>query len=423
MKKILPRCPLFLLTSLIVSGFGYQVYLVCDDYFKYKTTPHVDIRNYPDVNQRFIPTILICYHDQFVQRKVQEVTTIHDLFDVIFQEDVKFLRSWFVIQQNAILDTVRRGFMEVDRLYGYNVYCLGIVHRQPFRGDWRKVERDYIYRTIIERSNIMKKGGKVSINLLHPSGDFDFPPQPFVTQDVPINVSEVTSELTFSMTYARNLPPPYDTDCFNYFSIGYKSKYHCESECIRLGTTRMNFTPPLVIKSRYSDSNTSVIKNLAGYEPYLEPKELLERLLIHCRVKKSSLNETIKQVKHYYYLKDSCEKSFRRHDCRTEIMSIIPRGLSSTRLTGSSSIPETYRHRIEILPPMQPFILVTAEPKVHLLDFITYTMSCMAFWFGFCPLGMARAVSKRIQKFSHPYRPRIRQHRRSPLAPSLATSY
>jgi hypothetical protein len=73
---------------------------------------------------------------------------------------------------------------------------------------------------------------------------------------------------------------------------------------------------------------------------------------------------------------------------------------------------------ISVYPPNEPVMTVTHLPKLTLLDFVVYSLSCISFWFGFCPLSTPAYWKKTVsftdktRTIANHLRNRLQRHRR-----------
>jgi hypothetical protein len=80
----------------------------------------------------------------------------------------------------------------------------------------------------------------------------------------------------------------------------------------------------------------------------------------------------------------SCIDLCRRPDCVKEshvtiVHSVFGDGNTSPRVT---------QLRLYLYPPNDQTTIVTSQPKMNFVDFLTQIISCISFWFGFCPLQL-----------------------------------
>src|SRR2546421_7337380 len=111
----------FKIYLIVVAGFGYQAFLVCDDYFKYKTITHITIEAKP--SQRDLHTIVVCY--QTFPRYFNQ--TASELFKVHLNEMV-YLRHSLVYEDCKVETKID---VKIHRLFANDHrYCLAIQPKQ-----------------------------------------------------------------------------------------------------------------------------------------------------------------------------------------------------------------------------------------------------------------------------------------------------
>ena len=142
------------------------------------------------------------------------------------------------------------------------------------------------------------------------------------------------------------LPAPYQTDCVDYSTIGYESRSHCSDKCLIDG---------------YIDQFGKLPFDVSHYEfhEWIDKKYLFDES-----------NDDPKQIK----IRAICDEKCKRPDCYFEDM--------SSKFVGPEEKEFIY---ISLYPPDEPEVVVKHAPQMELLDFVTYILSCISFWFGWSP--------------------------------------
>ena len=99
-----------------------------------------------------------------------------------------------------------------------------------------------------------------------------------------------------------------------------------------------------------------------------------------------------------------CKGLCSQPDCHKQ--SIIPYvlGITPTRFYGRVNRSDTSQFSIfqfRVYPPNDQVIVVESGKKYAFIDVVVYIVSCLSFWFGFCPLESAKGMSsiwKRVLK-------------------------
>src|SRR5438105_13724044 len=90
---------------IIASGFSFQAFQICDDYFQYKTSTVISILNDPP--RKYIPSIIVCNPEHIRPKSV----TIDKLFNETLEEKIVKLevqvmehcsRDYFATKQTLI---------------------------------------------------------------------------------------------------------------------------------------------------------------------------------------------------------------------------------------------------------------------------------------------------------------------------------
>lgn len=101
-----------------------------------------------------------------------------------------------------------------------------------------------------------------------------------------------------------------------------------------------------------------------------------------------------------------CKKTCNQESCHME--SLIPTLLNTALGHHPSDFaddPYTFpRLKINVYPPNDVTMVVTSQAKMTLIDFVVYVLSCLNFWFGFCPLQLSDFLANATQYLSLKYR-------------------
>lgn len=154
------------------------------------------------------------------------------------------------------------------------------------------------------------------------------------------------------------LPPPYETNCHDYTRENYESQAHCYDACFTNSTVKKLNKLPF----------TALIEN-----PYN----------IHHLGKQDIKDKVVKD--RIIQLEDACEQLCSRPDCEEE--TFISKIVAEQRVSNNI--------RLILVIPNEPDIIAVAEPLLTAVDFITYILSCISFWFGFSPLQLISLWSRR----------------------------
>ena len=139
------------------------------------------------------------------------------------------------------------------------------------------------------------------------------------------------------------LESPYKTDCFDYNKQNLESQSHCQDNCLT---------------SMYLAWLDKVPFDVTIYENLTEP-----------------FSYTFKYDDHQIgTLRNTCSSICAKPDCFHE--TVTPKLISTEDGT---------KFYVNIYPPDEPDIITQHVPQMKLVDFVTYLLSCISFWFGFSP--------------------------------------
>src|SRR6185437_10959782 len=85
-----------------------------------------------------------------------------------------------------------------------------------------------------------------------------------------------------------------------------------------------------------------------------------------------------------------CNDSCGQADCVTE--TVVPHLISSLLLGDNYNKGPFKIFFLRVYPSMEPVVIVTSWSKDAFIDFVVYILSCLSFWFGFCPLALVKYV-------------------------------
>ena len=165
------------------------------------------------------------------------------------------------------------------------------------------------------------------------------------TKTVRSNVFVVHNHLFLTI----NLPPPYETNCFDYLSLGFVHEVECSQVCLN------NRTRDILGKVPYS----AVIDDLVDMSIVSYQDMRNETFL-------SKLNEIQK------YCNDKCRKS----PCFDKRITTKIRGTQSSHF------------KVILIVPQQPSICIMSRPKTDMVEFLIYIFSTISTWTGFSIIAL-----------------------------------
>lgn len=160
--------------------------------------------------------------------------------------------------------------------------------------------------------------------------------------------SLIITGLSYSTSLRTLLPPPYDTNCCNYAKDGFKSQFHCFTECIRNKTMEKNF----LLNHYLIDEEKTKQFNLSIF-PYarIKDKETLDRYVEKNR--KNYLGSDgffLESVFYANQVEEGCKKSRGKLDCFSEVITTTPIPLTAQEIKKKQR-SNSVTHLINVNPP------------------------------------------------------------------------
>lgn len=84
------------------------------------------------------------------------------------------------------------------------------------------------------------------------------------------------------------------------------------------------------------------------------------------------------------------------HVCTRSTGSPIARKSVRDLIVTRDSLSNNIELEVCMFPSGDHVLIVESKAKLLFLDFVVYILSCLSFWFGFCPLDLANNLYKRI---------------------------
>lgn len=397
-----------LIYTIVTAGYTYQNGLICDEYLKYPTTtlvtmvsvlpvtipPRVVIRvSGPGVS----PIEGYLVKDHF--RKINDTTRIAG--------DIrKGYRNYRDLRSGK--------FFAIQKFVSEMYYYLMIGPREEIKFDKESLySRNRNLYSFIMLTNVLG----MSASALSPLA-----PQVFMTsyhgdmegvKKTPLTIPGQGSNivtLSYSVQITNLAQPPYDTNCKNYSQVGFTSSDHCLSQCLNefLQRRELVLMSSVISNDKYQNSSLQFapmyLRHLIDNGNQVTAKHIKNKLekryfLLYTKSNmtipgnlckfKNNLVDMFPSYKNHWM---SCKKICGQADCHEE--SVVPQLLSNEQ--GERRDIKRPILRMDIFPPRDQIVTVTSTPKVSFLDFIVYTLSCLSFWYGFCPLTAADNVSGKL---------------------------
>ena len=267
-EKLFTRGFISLQTILTLTGMVYQEYLISNLYFSYETTTGVEFY-LPETNKAQAVSLCIRYTDILEFERLNHFPSRRDWKYSVKDEDLKRYQQNLTIAEafeytphvSTVIESVifhTKDSYELQHLNGSQVYevfearkfmyhefiCYMILKKDesdqsiPYNKlAFSPVLSPMIYS--ISLTDVLKRADviKIVVHLTEKSPYRSLMVTPAIRRFY--NDSTKTSNYNRFTVYQRyfavyNLPPPYQSQCFDYFSINLDSRVHCVEECLRM---------------------------------------------------------------------------------------------------------------------------------------------------------------------------------------------
>lgn len=413
---------------LVTSGFGYQSGKLLLKYLKYETTTAVSIFKFlPEIK---IPMIAVC-----LPHLKMSIDRVDQLFNRMSPLDKLTSDSSWVTHGQCVLGS--SNLPKATRLIpdafltstGYGVeYCMSFEASSQSFSSRRLLECDqtalvYVNVTTNLENLYPKKDGTwmtdgdvtIKVKLAPLTMDFESQLEISINKILNLVKSQHILEMSYSLLVTQRLEPPYDTNCEDYRrSKKRTSQANCFNECFRVGTSSKLGMVVDTVDVHAKDYLNSTVT----WMPYFhEDNASLEHMRLHIRSNKFVGNSTftLEQLENLTIqardIENFCEKTCSRDNCYEELITPLEAQFLTfgSRTLGSQSQSEL---SIYLLPSNQPVILVESKPALLFIDFFLQVSTCLAFWYGFCPLSIVTIVSKKFNQLMGLCRQQRNNHRR-----------
>ena len=151
------------------------------------------------------------------------------------------------------------------------------------------------------------------------------------------------------------MKPPYKTMCVDYPKIGFESASECYDECL---------------KNSAVDGLQKLPFEAALYEAVDLPL-----------ISKSDLaNANLSNALHKF--EKQCENKCKQQECLIEDFS--PKIIAFS---------ESHMISLEMYASNEPIVITTFLPLSNIIDYVTFVLSCISFWFGWSPLYFMKDIN------------------------------
>ena len=377
-----------------VVGVTYQISLMSSNYFEYRTTTEIRIE-LPTKITRMAISICTRYVDHLDYEKIRRESSGKSRSDWHFTHDVNLVRKY---QHDLTVDEILRFTPEVNSIlfkiaYRVNDSYESRIAKGSSIYDLLEMEK-YLYLEFICYKLYQKLGEPISYSslsvtptasgeILHvvlnktldranmmkiaihskrnrPYRSLMFTPVQRRSYDANDEVAQYNSFSSYSVSLnTQNLPPPYDTKCFDYESIGLASTTECIEECIKARVLQKLNKIPFSFMV-----NESIDMKMVSYLDVIRPETA----------------KTLSQIQHV------CSEICSRRSCKD---------LTETTTTTATMFPVFI---LRIIVPLYPSIFITANPALKLVEFLTQVMSILSTWTGVSIMSLNPGIFYALKK-------------------------
>lgn len=365
---------------LVLTGFTFQVSQICSEFFEYPTVTSVTIVDYlPFTNPPQVALCLPCHPRDIFTSKFQELLRKHP-------RDGSYPGGEPTVSSGTVNYMGKNGSkpgIQLTRFLHAETICFSVKAEYPVNipADVLPVNgSERMVLVVVKKKRPFTCGADANsyvyqMKMISFDSDFDSTIRGTIQGVAYKKYGLFNFQLTYTQRVTQLLPPPYDTNCRDYRKEGLVSKVSCIKRCINSFTLKryhMIFEDHVVDRDKYmikeSSTNSSLLRPIPQNIKYLIDKSDHSELTPFQRDLKNIIN--------------SCKRVCSHADCHTDYITPFSKNMNHA----SQGKFNTSNIRIGILLSREPVIVVDTKAKLHLLDLVVYILSCLSFWFGFCPL-------------------------------------
>lgn len=395
-------------------GFTYQAGIISRDYFKYPTISFVTIEKAMPVTT--MPRLVI---------KTRYSTLygfpVKDVFKLI-EDKTEFNDSTVKVGYDTM---VKKGnsMTKIETFLHGGYYYYSFITHQPVNftpSQLYHFNKPLSYYHLV--TNVMRK--VLGFFMISYGDDMEGIRKTPAMADC-LNRAYCVVRLVYAFKITKLSPPPYDTNCKDYRSTTtWTSKEQCFSQCLSEFTTQhgMILGNAVIPREKLENSTLTIIpwymKSLdmdGGKvdEAFLikQADKLKERLSNnattyqpqlrhHDQLQLDMFNKLVALFPHYQSHWWKCKSTCHQPNCYME--SPVVQVMSMQYYNKKWKNHNATNLQIEVYPPNDLAVIVETRGKLSLIDFIVYMLSCLSFWFGFCPLHVAQKQRKTPQTRNNP---------------------
>lgn len=358
-KKILAKLSIWVL----VAGFcSAQVYQISSKYFARETVTEVQVAFPPVIA---FPKLVFCSPQFGVITRTRNISSVETLNLMTCGSPAQILPGQSVVdkfkpqkfqyrQPNIPNPTTADAFL----MYGHVCFTGGINQRlnnwtiEQMIGDAQGAGFIVtISNDILVDMSWRTYAASPNTNVYAPSSAYIiFFPRP-----------RTTYYLSYARIENRRLTWPYSSNCVNYTQRGYQSQSHCFNECML--TTSIARHGLISFTSVANRSLNYAIPH-HGYSP-----------------------ETQRFLNSVPQIEQRCKRRCKKQDCVQEKHLVAFVGQRK-------QLPWMVEPQFMAGPPNTPDTVTVEKPLIDWIDYVTYVLSAIGFWFAFSPLTFMMRLAR-----------------------------
>lgn len=386
-KDLYARIPTIFYVGICLIGLLYQMYEINDVYFKYPVrsgvivrmpqqihfdavslcTRYIDVLDYDKMNRVKNTTWRYSLDDEEI-RSLQDSVSLKEIFDFTPDEGDVIKRGHYrtpgtYVVQQCHHDNCSSVF-DVVKFYYLEYICYRISLRKETTMSLTSLTETSVSSGLLMRITFSDSIDRSLRIVITTHGPRLFPFRSLLITPVIVRGSKRERMQGKAVRFSRfasyqrrmstrNLPSPYETNCFDYRRIGFHSDVQCLQQCImnqtRVMTKRLPFS--VILTPKVQGQGLHVI----SYRDTLNPV-LMDRVM---RIEKECYEVTCRW--------SPCDKRI---------------ALTVTSMTSHDSFES------EIRTPIKPSVTIIVRPMMDLTEFFIFLMSIISTWTGLYVIQM-----------------------------------
>lgn len=361
---------LFFAWSISLSGGIFQIYKISYQYFRYET----------------VTQLTIYYPKEVVPPNVATCFSRLENSENVFQESEPQVRIE-IAKRRLNSQTIELNESTSDEIQGYKITkfkkgsfdCFSLVLRsdEPFETRYLTTFADdpEFYTLAINGSTLINED-LVTFFMKERHLDFYGPSENGAesSRKITDNSTGLGARnfitLSYSVYKSTLMKYPYKTNCIDYEDREFESQFQCIDSCVtKEYESRLTFNP-----------FTTLTRDPAATVP--------------------NITQVANSFDDVTFIDELCNDKCKEPDCKSVLF--VPKIVGTT---------ESEDFEYELYLSVDPVISTKLKPEINIIDFVTYILSCIGFWFGFSPLvfigsfkvAHKNVITPEIRREHYPY--------------------